>query len=51
MVKESLQEGKLIEILHPYNQEEYAVYVYYMQSRYISPKIRHFIDFLLEKMK
>lgn len=51
MVKDSLESGKLIEILPSYNQEEYAIYVYYMQSRYISPKIRHFIDFLLEKME
>jgi len=51
MVRESLQTGKLIEILHPYSQEEYPIFVYYMQNRYLSPKIRHFIDFLLTKLK
>lgn len=49
MVKESLQSGQLIEILHAYSQEEYPIFLYYMQNRYLSPKIRHFIDFLLKK--
>lgn len=50
IVKESLQMGKLVEVLAPYSQEEYPIYLYYMQNRYLSPKIRHFIDFLLEKL-
>lgn len=51
MVKESLKSGHLIEVLQPFSQEEYAVSLYYMQNRYLSPKIRHFIDFLLDKLK
>lgn len=51
MVKESLQSGQLIELLEPYSREEYALYLYYMPNRYLSPKIRHFIDFFLAKLK
>ncbi len=51
MVKENLKTGQLVEILQPYSQEEYSIFIYYMQNRYLSPKIRHFIDFLLEKLK
>lgn len=50
MVKESLESGHLVEILQPYSQEEYAIFLYYMQNRYLSPKIRHFIDFLLGRV-
>ena len=50
MAVDSIKSGKLVEILSPFSQEEYAIYLYYMQNRYLSPKIRHFIDFLLAKM-
>jgi DNA-binding transcriptional LysR family regulator len=50
IVEESLQAGNLIEILQPFSQEEYAIFIYYMQNRYLSPKIRHFIDFLLNRL-
>lgn len=51
IVKESLQAGNLVEILDPFSQEEYAIFIYYMQNRYLTPKIRYFIDFLLKKLK
>jgi DNA-binding transcriptional LysR family regulator len=50
MVKDALKEKKLIEILAPYNQEIYPIYLCYSQNRYLSPKIRHFIDFLMTKV-
>ncbi len=50
IVKESLESGQLIEILHAYSLKKYDIFLYYMPNRYLSPKIRHFIDFLLDKL-
>ncbi len=51
MVNESLAAGRLIEVLQPFSQEVYSIYLYYMENRYLNPKIRFFIDFVLEKLK
>lgn len=45
MVIDALREGLLVEVLPKYQQPELPVYLYYQQSRYLQPKIRHFIDF------
>ncbi|CUI16150.1 putative transcriptional regulator [Candidatus Protochlamydia naegleriophila] len=50
MVEQALKEGTLVEVLKPYNQEIYPIYLYHLQNRYLTPKIRHFIDFLLTKV-
>jgi DNA-binding transcriptional LysR family regulator len=50
MVEEALQAGQLIEMLQEYSQTNYSIFLYYAQNRYLSPKIRYFIDFLLTKM-
>lgn len=46
VVNDALQNGDLIEILRDYQEPEQPVYLYYQQSRYLLPKIRHFIDFM-----
>jgi DNA-binding transcriptional LysR family regulator len=45
MVLDALQAGRLIEILQEFQDPEQSVYLYYQPSRYLQPKIRHFIDF------
>lgn len=45
MVADDLKQGKLIEVLHEYQEPQKNVYLYYQQSRYLQPKIRNFIDF------
>ncbi|WP_068468715.1 LysR family transcriptional regulator [Candidatus Protochlamydia phocaeensis] len=50
MVKEALKEQKLVEVLTQYSQRIYPIYVCYIQNRYLLPKIRHFIDFMLAKV-
>lgn len=48
MVSDALKEGRLIELLKDFSQSQQPVYLYYQQSRYLQPKIRHFIDFYTE---
>lgn len=45
VVTDALQNGDLIEILSDFQEPQQSVYLYYQQSRYLQPKIRHFIDF------
>lgn len=45
MVADALDDGRLIEVLHKYQEPEKYVYLYYRKSRYLHPKIRRFIDF------
>lgn len=47
MVEDSLKDGTLIEILPNYQEPQKNIYLYYQQSRYLQPKIRRFIDFIL----
>lgn len=51
VVKECLEQGSLQEVLASYNTSEIPIYVAYPQRRYISSKVRHFIDFILEKIR
>jgi len=46
VVSEAIQQGKLVEILKPFSQEEVPIYVAYPQRRILSRKIRCFIDFV-----
>lgn len=50
-VEEELASGKLIELLKNYDTSVQPIYLCYQPTRYLQPKIRHFIDFLLMKMK
>lgn len=50
VVKEHLERGTLQELLTTYNNSEVPIYVAYPQRRYISSKVRCFIDFITEKM-
>lgn len=50
IVRQSLEEGSLIEILTAYKEKEIPIYVAYPQRRFVSSKTRCFIDFILEKI-
>lgn len=45
IVADALKSGKLVEVLHAFQEPEMPVYLYYQQSKYLQPKIRQFIDF------
>jgi DNA-binding transcriptional LysR family regulator len=50
VVKEHLEQGTLQELLTTYNNSEIPIYVAYPQRRYISSKVRCFIDFITERI-
>lgn len=50
VVKEHLERGSLIELLTNYNNSDIPIYVAYPQRRYISSKVRCFIDFITSKI-
>lgn len=46
-----LSDGSLIEILADFRELPQPIYLSYKQARYLQPKVRHFIEFFLEKLK
>lgn len=50
VVKEHLERGSLNELLTAYNNSDIPIYVAYPQRRYISSKVRCFIDFITGKL-
>jgi DNA-binding transcriptional LysR family regulator len=51
VVEDYLKKGTLKEILVSYNKNDVPLYVAYPQRRYVSSKVRCFIDFITEKIK
>lgn len=53
IVEDDLKEGKLIEILHEYNEKKKTlpIHISYLQAPHVHIKIRKFIDFIDEVMK
>ena len=49
MVGEALQSGTLITVLDDYPTEPSSLYAVYPHNRYLSPKVRAFVDFLAER--
>lgn len=49
IVKEYLEKGSLQELLGSYSDTDTPIYVAYPQRRFISSKVRCFIDFVIEK--
>lgn len=45
IVADALHDGRLVEVLHKFQEPQKYVYLYYRKSRYLHPKIRRFIDF------
>lgn len=50
IVAESLEKGTLVEILSQFKEPEIPIYLYYQESRHLQPKIRHFVDFILNSI-
>ena len=50
-VEEDLESGALISVLDQYACTHTAVWVVYPRHRHLSPKVRQFVDFLVENMK
>lgn len=49
-VKIDIENGKLIEILKKYQQPKQPLYLYFRKLQYMQPKMRVFIDFVLDKI-
>ncbi len=49
-LEELIQSHQLCEILPEYRDIKRNVYLFYQSSRFVQPKIRHFIDFVVKKM-
>src|SRR5690606_17436351 len=48
-VDEYLAKGKLLSVLDEFQSPEMGVWVVYPQQRHLAPKVRLFIDFLVER--
>ena len=48
LVGEDLRSGALVEVLPQYRGTEFGIYALYPSRKFVSPKVRHMIDFLLE---
>lgn len=49
--EELLEEGSLIEILGEFKEAPESIYLGYFQERFLQPKVRHFVEFYLGKIK
>lgn len=50
VVKKHIEQGSLCELLRSYNTSKVPIYVAYVQRRFITSKVRCFIDFITERM-
>lgn len=49
-VKEALQQGKLVSLLEHYRLPDDGIWALYPHNRHLSPKVRLFVDFLVERL-
>ncbi|RUL65750.1 LysR family transcriptional regulator [Dyella dinghuensis] len=49
-IEEDLAEGRLIELLKPYSCDEINLYIAYPTRAHLPPRVRVFIDFLVERI-
>lgn len=49
-VADALKDGKLVEVLNGFDETIQNIYLCYQPTRYLQPKIRHFIDFFVAKI-
>jgi DNA-binding transcriptional LysR family regulator len=50
LVEEQLRKGELVEILPAFKASIFGVYAVYPSKKYVSPKVRALVDFLLHKL-
>lgn len=51
MVGEDIRAGRMVQLLPGYRSPEPAISLVYAQRRYLSPKVRAFLDYLLEHLR
>ncbi len=51
LVGEYLQSGRLTQVLHGYAAPDAQIYAVYPPGRHLSPKVRSFVDFLVQHFK
>jgi DNA-binding transcriptional LysR family regulator len=49
IVGDALRDGRLVEILADYRPQDRAIYAVFPANRHLSPKVRSFVDFLVER--
>ena len=49
VVGEDIKKGRLVQLLPNYRSPELSIFVLYPQRQHLAPKVRAFIDFLVEK--
>jgi len=49
IVGDALRDGRLVEILAEYRPQDRAIYAVFPANRHLSPKVRSFVDFLVER--
>jgi DNA-binding transcriptional LysR family regulator len=49
LVYDALREGKLVRLLRDWESEEMSVFAVYPNRKFLAPKVRSFIDFLVER--
>jgi DNA-binding transcriptional LysR family regulator len=49
-VRQQLEEGRLVTVLDEYNRDHMIFHVLWPSSRHLSPKIRVFVDFIVEHL-
>ncbi|MDP6343453.1 MAG: LysR family transcriptional regulator [Alphaproteobacteria bacterium] len=49
IVGDALREGRLVELLTEYVPQTHAIYAVYPHRRHLMPKVRAFVDFLVER--
>jgi DNA-binding transcriptional LysR family regulator len=50
IVEEDVQAGRLERVLEDYTSEALGIYAVYPSRRYLSAKVRTFVDFLIEEL-
>jgi DNA-binding transcriptional LysR family regulator len=50
IVEEDVKAGRLERVLEGYTSEELGIYAVYPSRRYLSAKVRTFVDFLIEQL-
>jgi DNA-binding transcriptional LysR family regulator len=51
MMTENMHQGKLVRVLEDFCRDEISVHAVFQQSRYLTPKLRSFIDFLYQRFQ
>ncbi|MDQ0042128.1 DNA-binding transcriptional LysR family regulator [Variovorax boronicumulans] len=49
-MRQQLEQGRLVTVLDEYNRDHMIFHVLWPSSRHLSPKIRVFVDFIVEHL-